>query len=703
MVRRSAARYRLVTIVMPAIATVILCVSSWQLSAFSRHNSIEQLAKMPANSAVHLIGVVVHIDPSRGEVWLQDESGAVPLMLGKSGAEARLNEAVAVDGRIGKLTRPGASRGNSPAAQDRVRRPGRRAGLRAHREAAHQSQAGSLAAGTGDQDERLALENAAPGLAVQVAGIQALYAGWTLLALPTVIFVPLWLVVLYLRIRGQSKELVQASQTGEAIRELSMEVERVTREATFNSEILEPGDPEVAPLAAGFNAMVAELRKRDGVTRDAELRLGRMTLMDNLTGLPNRRLLADRLSQCLGKAKGDDDRLLGLLCIDLDDFKLINDTYGHAVGDALLGQVAQRLKTQFRYCETVARIGGDEFAMILGDLGTREEAYAQAEEVRHALRAAFEIGTYRVQTGARIGISIFPDAQGADELLQQAEYAMYAAKRGGRQRVVRFGDGLGIGAREQLTLGRELENALANGEISLDYQPEVDLATNRITRFEALARWKHPELGMILPAVFIPLAEEAGVISALGSYIMERACTDAATWQEIAGRPVQVAVNVSSFQFGGETFFEEVAEILQRTGLEPHLLQIELTESATLDGMERAAELMRRLKSLGVSVAVDDFGTGYSCLTYLPKLPFDTLKLDRSFVSEMMTRRETKALVGSIVTLARDLDMKVIAEGIETQEQLRALRAMGSDAGQGFLLGRPSGDPVALLSMEVTA
>jgi len=389
--------------------------------------------------------------------------------------------------------------------------------------------------------------------------------------------------------------------------------------------------------------------------------------------------------------------------VDLDDFKLVNDSYGHKVGDALLGQVAQRLRMRFRHSDTIARIGGDEFALVLDDLSTGNEAQKLAEEVQQALKEPFQIGDHRVQTGARIGISVSSDAMEGGQLLQQADCAMYAAKRSGKSRIVQFGDDLGLAARERLTLERELHHAIAKGEISLDYQPEVDFATNQIVRFEALARWTHPELGLILPAVFIPLAEEAGLINTLGAYIMERACTEAVSWQETAGRPVQVGVNVSSVQFGADAFFEEVANVLQRTGLAPHLLQIELTESATVNGMDRAADMMRRLKRLGVSVAVDDFGTGYSCLTYLPKLPFDTLKLDRSFVSEMMVRRETKALVGSIMTLARDLDMKVIAEGIETQEQLRAIRALGSDGGQGFLLGRPSGDPVGQLSSQPVA
>jgi EAL domain-containing protein (putative c-di-GMP-specific phosphodiesterase class I) len=280
---------------------------------------------------------------------------------------------------------------------------------------------------------------------------------------------------------------------------------------------------------------------------------------------------------------------------------------------------------------------------------------------------------------------------------------MFAAKRVGKSRIVHFGDDLGSAARERLTLEGELQNALAKSQISVHYQPEFDLATKSIVRFEALARWTHPELGPIVPVSFIPIAEESGLIIPLGAHIMERACRHAVRWQEVAGRPVQAAVNVSSVQFARDSFFEEVADVLHRTGLQPNLLQIEITESATVTGIERAADMMRRLKRMGVSVAVDDFGTGYSCLNYLPKLPFDALKLDRSFLNELMVRRETKDFVQSILMMARNLRMKTIVEGIEKTEQLNMIRKLGIDEAQGYLLGRASQDPEAVLRQGRTA
>ncbi len=270
---------------------------------------------------------------------------------------------------------------------------------------------------------------------------------------------------------------------------------------------------------------------------------------------------------------------------------------------------------------------------------------------------------------------------------------MYVAKRGGTNRIVFFSEDLGVSVLERFTLEHELRRALTNGELSVHYQPEFDILTNELVRFEALARWTHPIMGVIPPLQFIPIAEECGLIIPLGSYILERACMEALTWQDLADHPIQVAVNVSSVQFARSSFVEEIVEILEKTGLRPDLLQLELTESATLISIHHASETMRRLKEIGVTMAMDDFGTGYSCLSYLPKLAFDALKIDRSFVRELMTSPEARALVESILTLARNLHMKVIIEGIENEEQLALVGELGGDEAQGYLLGRPGPDP----------
>jgi len=257
---------------------------------------------------------------------------------------------------------------------------------------------------------------------------------------------------------------------------------------------------------------------------------------------------------------------------------------------------------------------------------------------------------------------------------------------------------LGYLVRERLNLENQLRGAVARGEIQVYYQPEIDISSNRLIRFEALARWIHPTLGMIPPDKFIPVAEESGLIVSLGAYILETACTEALKWQANAPYPIQLAVNVSSIQFKRDCFVEEVTSILSHTGLQPELLQLELTESIMLSGVHRAAETMKRLRALGVSLAIDDFGTGYSCLSYLPTLPFDALKIDRSFVKELDSKPESRAMVHSLVALAHNIGMRVIVEGVERPEQLELIRKFGGDEIQGYLIGRPTPDPALQLS-----
>jgi len=274
---------------------------------------------------------------------------------------------------------------------------------------------------------------------------------------------------------------------------------------------------------------------------------------------------------------------------------------------------------------------------------------------------------------------------------------MYAAKKNGKNQVVLFGDHLGYAARERITLESELRRALERNEISVHYQPEFDIGTNSIVRFEALARWTHPTLGSIPPLNFIPIAEESGLIIPLGAFVMERACRDALNWQKDGEPPIQVAVNVSSVQFARDEFFDEVLEIVRRAGIEPALLQIELTESTTLAGIERVVKMIERFRKEGISIALDGFGTGYSCLGYLPRLGFDFIKIDRAFVHDLMLHNETREFAKSIVTMAHNLHMRVIVEGIESAEQLDLIRLLGANEAQGYLKGRPTPDPAAQL------
>lgn len=525
---------------------------------------------------------------------------------------------------------------------------------------------------------------------------QRTFALMVVLAL-LIVLILLWVGRLRRRVREQVAELKRASETAQALRDLSLAMQSVSKEEKFDTEVSVQGSEDVAQLVVGFNVMIGELRQRELAKQEAEAKLQQMALIDELTGLPNRRLLFDRLAQGLARARRDRYRL-ALLYIDLDGFKLVNDNLGHAVGDIVLCEVAKRLRARSRESDTVARIGGDEFTVVLDRIQDNGDAVRAAEGLLDALRPEFEIEGNTIQIGASIGISIFPDH--GDEggyLLQQADCAMYAAKKNGKNRMVLFGDNLGYAARERITLESELRRAMERGEISIEYQPEFDLGTNSIVRFEALARWTHPTLGSIPPLDFIPIAEECGLIVPLGSYIMERACRDAVDWQKPGERPIQVSVNVSSVQFARDVFFDEVEDILRRTGIEPGLLQMELTESTALDGVERVAGMIERFRKIGISVALDGFGTGYSCLGYLPLLGFNSIKIDRTFVSDLMRHAETKAFAQSIVTMAHNLKMRVVVEGIENVDQLDLIRSLGANEAQGYLKGRPTPDPMTQL------
>lgn len=505
------------------------------------------------------------------------------------------------------------------------------------------------------------------------------------------------LLMLALTVGGVSASLLQR-KISRPVSDLASAMHNVTVEQNFDARVEVVGSDDIAQLGIGFNTMLVELERRDTQKKHAEAKLQFQALNDPLTGLPNRRLLADRLHQTLALA-GREGRMVALLYIDLDGFKLVNDSLGHGIGDLLLVQVAERLRTRVRQSDTLARLGGDEFTVILTGIHAKEEAVLVARSLLDVLTSPFALEDHQLTVGASIGISIFPEnAKDAADLMQQADSAMYAAKRDGKNRAMYFTPELGSSVRERLNLENQLRGAIARGEIHVHYQPEFDVSSHCLVRFEALARWTHPTLGMIPPDRFIPVAEESGLIVSLGAYIMERACAEAVKWQAITPYPVQVAVNVSSIQFKRDHFVEEVTGVLTHTGLRPELLQLELTESIMLSGVHRAAETMKRLRALGVSLAIDDFGTGYSCLSYLPALPFDALKIDRSFVKELDLKPENGAMIHSLVALAHNIGMRVIVEGVEKPEQLDLIRKVGGNEIQGYLLGRPIADPAAELS-----
>jgi diguanylate cyclase (GGDEF)-like protein/PAS domain S-box-containing protein len=439
---------------------------------------------------------------------------------------------------------------------------------------------------------------------------------------------------------------------------------------------------------------VTQLRQNQAELQKAKDAAVYDSLYDSLTGLPNRRFLLDRLPFLLAKCRRDRG-MIAVLYIDLDGFKLVNDSLGHPVGDALLVEIAGCLRARVREADILARLGGDEFMVILDGLHNREEAGLVAESLLDAISQPMTVEGHELNVGASIGISIFPESAGdAEELMRQSDSAMYAAKRDGKNRVMYFTSEIGFQLQERLSLENQLRGAIARHEIFVHYQPEFDIASNRLIRFEALTRWIHPTLGRIPPDKFIPIAEETGLISALGAYVMEQACTEALRWQSLTVTPVQVAVNVSSIQFRRKDFVEEVSAILDRTGLRPDLLQLELTESVMMSGSHCTAATMNRFRELGVGLAMDDFGTGYSSLSYLASLPFDALKIDRSFVTNLETQPESESMVRAMIVLAQNMGMRVIVEGVEKPEQLELIRAMGANEVQGYLMGRPSADPI---------
>jgi diguanylate cyclase (GGDEF)-like protein/PAS domain S-box-containing protein len=408
---------------------------------------------------------------------------------------------------------------------------------------------------------------------------------------------------------------------------------------------------------------------------------------DALTGLPNRLLLNSRLEHALEHGRRHGHKL-GILFMDLDRFKNINDTLGHPMGDALLQGFAQRLLTRIRGDDTVARLGGDEFVVLLENLHHAEEAALVAQDILELMQEPFRLGNQEVFIGTSIGISTYPtDGNTPEALIKHADTALYQAKEQGRGTYRFYTEHLTQSANARLALETRLRHAMQKKEFALNYQPIYDI-DGRIVAVEALCRWHHPEDGTIPPDHFIPIAEETGLIVPLGEWILEAACRQAVAWQK-AGLAVGVAVNLSARQFQQANLLERVQAIVRKTGIDPHRLELEITESGMLARGERSAELMDALKTLGVSLSIDDFGTGYSSLAYLKRLPVDKLKIDRSFVRDIPTDSSDMEIAATIIAMAKNLGLKVLAEGVETQAQLDFLRQKGCDYYQGYYYSRP--------------
>jgi diguanylate cyclase (GGDEF)-like protein len=455
------------------------------------------------------------------------------------------------------------------------------------------------------------------------------------------------------------------------------------------TEVAVTGADEIGRLAESFNKMSAGIVER-------EHRITHLAFHDTLTDLPNRAFFREQLDGAMARTASRGGEVI-VLCLDLDGFKGVNDTLGHPVGDALLrivGAVLARLAPD----ATVSRLGGDEFALVLAEPSNSDRPRALAQEILDHLREPMVAAGHQIATGASIGIAVGPtDGGDADTLLKNADLALYRAKQDGRGVFRFFEPALDEAARKRRQLELDLREALRVGQFRLKFQPIYDLAADRIGTFEALLRWHHPERGVVSPVEFIPVAEDTGLIVAIGEWVLHEACRQAMDWPD----DVRIAVNVSPLQFRNSGFTNIVFQALSQSGIAPGRLEIEITESVFLEGAEATVELLHRLRTLGVRIALDDFGTGYSSLSYLRSFPFDKIKIDRSFVTNVASDESAGAIVDAIVHLARALKMDTTAEGVEDDDQLACLRQHGCGSIQGYLFSRPvDADKVAALIGE---
>jgi diguanylate cyclase (GGDEF)-like protein/PAS domain S-box-containing protein len=409
---------------------------------------------------------------------------------------------------------------------------------------------------------------------------------------------------------------------------------------------------------------------------------------DSLTNLPNRVLLQDRLSQAIAASRRHGTRI-AVLFLDLDGFKHINDSLGHTIGDKLLQSVAERLLVCVRSSDTVSRQGGDEFVVLLSEIAHAADAGISAAKILNALSEPHEIHPYSLRATASIGVTTYPDdGQDAEILIKNADMAMYQAKQKGHNNYQFFEKGMNVRAVERQLVEGSLRYALERNEFLLHYQTKIDLQTGEITGVEALIRWQHPERGLVDPLQFIPIAEDCGLMVAIGKWVLRESCRQARAWQDAGLPPIGMAVNVSSVELRDEGFLEAVRAILEDTRLEPRYLQLELTESV-LHHPKSTVPVLRNLKAMGVSLALDDFGTGYSSLSYLRQFPIDALKVDQSFVNEIKPDTDSAIIVSAVISMGKNLKQCVIAEGVETAEQLAFLQAQGCDEAQGYYFSRP--------------
>jgi diguanylate cyclase (GGDEF)-like protein/PAS domain S-box-containing protein len=452
-----------------------------------------------------------------------------------------------------------------------------------------------------------------------------------------------------------------------------------------------PIEDSVAPIhdREGMATGAVIVFRDVSAARTMALQMSHSAQHDFLTGLPNRMLLNDRVTQAISLAPRHLKKV-AVLFLDLDGFKHINDSLGHAIGDKLLQSIGKRLVDCVRSSDTVSRQGGDEFVILLSEVEQSEDAALSATRMLRAVAEPHSIDKHDLHVTTSIGLSVYPDdALDAETLIKNADIAMYQAKENGRQSYQFFKPAMNVRAVERQSIEESLRRAVERNEFALHYQPKVNLRTGEISGAEALIRWTHPVRGNVPPLQFIPVAEDCGVILQIGNWVLREACKQARSWAE-AGLPLgTMAVNISALEFRNERFLDGVFAALKDTGLDPQLLELELTESVLMRHAESAASVLKKLRAAGVQVAVDDFGTGYSSLSYLRKFPIDALKIDQSFTSQITTAHNETTIVTAIISMGRSLNLRVVAEGVETQKELAFLQAHQCEEAQGYYFSRP--------------
>lgn len=463
----------------------------------------------------------------------------------------------------------------------------------------------------------------------------------------------------------------------------------------YTQRILATTDDEIGKLIDSFNFMLEQIQRRDAALgkelverKRAEIQLDHIAHYDSVTGLPNRHFF-NRHTTGLAQLRGNLDTSYALLFLDLDNFKYINDTFGHRVGDLLLVAVAERLQKTLRTRDLVVRLGGDEFSVLLDNPNSLDDAIRLANKLLRIMAAPFSCDDHEFNVGVSIGVAMMPDhVSKFEDLLSCADAAMYAAKAYGKNNVKVWQPEMSKRTAQRFTIESGLRHAIENGELEVYYQPILYLASNRIAGMEALLRWKHPVLGFVSPAEFIPIAEESQLIVSIGDWVLRQACSQAKIWEQRFGE-LFIAVNVSARQFRDSGFADNVERIVRETGCPPHILELELTETMLMSQTSETMAILEDLSSRGFQLSLDDFGTGYSSLAYLKRFPINKLKIDRSFVSDLPHDKDDAAIAQVIVSLSHHMDMRVVAEGIETVEQAEFLRELGCTYAQGFLFSQP--------------